>query len=141
MKRFLFWLRHKYYYYVKYITYSHQEKLFLISFEQAIYARKELDSITYELLKWNIQRAKHLFRDEFEQVKVVDGIISEMSNDYQESLNEMDALDGILWKQIFGYFMLNHEDEVTANVWGAPVDAVRKFRETYEKLATHPSLK
>ena len=122
-----------YWYNIKYRKYLHQERKFLVTFETAIQARRETEKTIYTLLRLNIERAKLLFENDFETLKDIEQEIEECGLGWTDEQKEMDVLDGIVWRKMFTYFLKTHDNETTAKVWGAPIEDIIKFRETFKK--------
>ncbi len=128
-------LRELYWYYVKYRKYTPEQKRFLMTFEQGIRARREVEQEIYVLLRLNIERAKLLFENDFTTLKEVEDEIKQLGEEWENEQKELDVWDSEIWRKMFFNFLQTHTNETTAQVWGAPIEDVVKFKEAIAKLA------
>ena len=128
MDYILFRIRVWYYNHIKYHMFTPTHRKFLIAFEQGIRARKEVDTVSHDILRLNIHRAECIFKNDFQALVQIDKLIKELGDDYEEAVKEHEQNDMMLWRQVFANFISIHDDQIVSKVWGAPVEQVVKFR-------------
>ena len=121
-----------YWYNIKYRKYLPQQRMFLLTFELGIRARKVIERTVYILLRLNIERTKLLFENDFETLKGIEQEIGECGSAWEDEQKELNRLDDIIWREMFIYFLQTHDDETTVKVWGALKEDITKFRETFK---------